>query len=357
MPPLLATLVSPVYTESTVVGMEVSYRSGNGAGMSVGDGVQKRGENSYPHASINGDQGFGFGSSEDMQVEEADTAYEGETDDNTGKDVGDSFVETSFDGDDEPDVGGDTSFDVVEQVDTSITDGISENKSTPKKKYQSKKKEGAFRAPTADEKKMTTELIGRRVRIYWDGDDAYYPAAIVSYNPDINKHKVLYENDATGIEYDEDLVVSGWQIFEGEIQDKPAKSTTGSNKLSYTNMVTEAVYRLDDRIGSSLVAIRKYVFSTFDVKKQQMASFNSLTLKAVNKAVATGELEKVKNSHSFRLSPAARQSRREKELKALGIAFGYKDPTRVQKVNKLFERIICVSFSAILIEQILTGRT
>jgi hypothetical protein len=49
------------------------------------------------------------------------------------------------------------------------------------------------------------------------------------------------------------------------------------------------------------------------VKEQQMASFNNLTLKGVNKAVANGELEKIK--HSFKLSSQEKDRRKEKEKK------------------------------------------
>lgn len=83
-------------------------------------------------------------------------------------------------------------------------------------------------------------------------------------------------------------------------------------------MVVEAVLAIDDKSGSSLNAIRKYILQNYDVKQQQTASFNSLTLKAVNKAVATGELEKSK--HSFKISQAEKLRRKEKVKRAYKLA-------------------------------------
>lgn len=74
-------------------------------------------------------------------------------------------------------------------------------------------------------------------------------------------------------------------------------------------MVLEAVINLNEKEGSSLNAIRKYINTHYNIQKQQVASFNNLTLKAVNKAVASNELEKIK--HSFRLTAAERERRKE----------------------------------------------
>ena len=82
------------------------------------------------------------------------------------------------------------------------------------------------------------------------------------------------------------------------------------SNLSYSVMAVEAVLNLNDRHGSSLVAIRKYIQSNFPLKDQQTASFNALTLKGVNKAVASGELEKVK--HSFKVTWQEKERRKNK---------------------------------------------
>ena len=83
-------------------------------------------------------------------------------------------------------------------------------------------------------------------------------------------------------------------------------------------MVVEAVIAMDEKQGSSLQSIRKYIASHYDVNKQQTASFNSLTLKGASKAVANGELEKLKNS--FRISAEEKQKRKDKEKKAYKLA-------------------------------------
>lgn len=83
------------------------------------------------------------------------------------------------------------------------------------------------------------------------------------------------------------------------------------SNLSYSVMAVEAVLNLNDRHGTSLVAIRKYIQSNFPLKDQQTASFNALTLKGVNKAVASGELEKVK--HSFKVTWQEKERRKNKE--------------------------------------------
>lgn len=96
---------------------------------------------------------------------------------------------------------------------------------------------------------------------------------------------------------------------------QPAPSGSGSSsKMSYTAMVIEAVTVLADRHGSSIQAIRKYVLNHFPLKQQQTASFNSLTLKALNKAVALEVLEY--DRRLYRISAKERERRREKERMA-----------------------------------------
>ena len=82
---------------------------------------------------------------------------------------------------------------------------------------------------------------------------------------------------------------------------------------SYSSMAVEAVLAMNDRHGSSLVAIRKYIQANFSLKEQQTASFNALTLKGANKAVANGELDK--NKHSYKISEQEKNRRKQKERK------------------------------------------
>lgn len=72
-------------------------------------------------------------------------------------------------------------------------------------------------------------------------------------------------------------------------------------------MVMDAIIALNEKEGSSLNAIRKYITTNYDIIHSQRASFNNLTLKTVNKAVASGELEKIK--HSFRLTALEKERR------------------------------------------------
>jgi hypothetical protein len=79
-------------------------------------------------------------------------------------------------------------------------------------------------------------------------------------------------------------------------------------------MVVDSVIQLNDRHGSSIQAIRKYIQLNFVLKKNlQAASFNSLTLKAISKAVAMNELEKHKSSYKVSKYEKDRVAREIKE--------------------------------------------
>ena len=93
-----------------------------------------------------------------------------------------------------------------------------------------------------------------------------------------------------------------------------------NSKATYLTMVVEAVANLDERLGSSLQAIRKYILANFLVRKQQAASFNSLTLKAASKAVELKELEKIKNS--YKLTFLEKERRKKKARIDSGEIFG-----------------------------------
>ncbi len=38
-----------------------------------------------------------------------------------------------------------------------------------------------YRSPTSTEKSYLQELVGKQVKIYWDGDDAYYNGRVIRY--------------------------------------------------------------------------------------------------------------------------------------------------------------------------------
>ena len=99
-----------------------------------------------------------------------------------------------------------------------------------------------------------------------------------------------------------------------------SRGSGAAMKMSYSVMAVEAVLELAERHGSSLVAIRKYIQANYPLKQQQTASFNSLTLKGVSKAVAMNELERLK--HSYKVTSQEKDRRKERDRKANYIASG-----------------------------------
>ena len=71
-----------------------------------------------------------------------------------------------------------------------------------------------FRYPTVDEKNLGSALVGRSVAIYWDGDDAFYPATVISFTEESHRYIVRYLNDETGAEYEENLNETPWKISD-----------------------------------------------------------------------------------------------------------------------------------------------
>lgn len=70
-----------------------------------------------------------------------------------------------------------------------------------------------FEIPTAEDLAAREGLVGKRITIYWDGDEAFYACKVVSYDAGREKYKVLYENDPTGMTYEENLATSVWKIW------------------------------------------------------------------------------------------------------------------------------------------------
>ena len=73
--------------------------------------------------------------------------------------------------------------------------------------------------------------------------------------------------------------------------------------VSYKAGIFDAISALNDRTGSSSVAIKKHMQANLPEDKKWM---NTVYLKALNKAVANGEL--TKNKRSFKLSTATSKS-------------------------------------------------
>lgn len=72
-----------------------------------------------------------------------------------------------------------------------------------------------YRIPTNEEKSQKQDLIGKKITIFWDGDDVYYPGVVKGYDEKDDKYSVLYDGDISGEVYTEDLVQSAWKIWAG----------------------------------------------------------------------------------------------------------------------------------------------
>ena len=79
-----------------------------------------------------------------------------------------------------------------------------------------------YRDPSDDEKTFAQDgLNGKKIAIFWDGDDVYYTGSIVSYDTENNLFKVKYENDDSSTLYDENLSTSKWMIWDESCEDSP----------------------------------------------------------------------------------------------------------------------------------------
>lgn len=72
-----------------------------------------------------------------------------------------------------------------------------------------------YRFPTREEKQYGVELVGKKIAIYWDGDDVYYPGVVTGFDENTQKFTVEYEEDSTNEKYMEDLKSSSWKIWAG----------------------------------------------------------------------------------------------------------------------------------------------
>ena len=80
--------------------------------------------------------------------------------------------------------------------------------------------------------------------------------------------------------------------------------------MTYSDMVVEAIQQLNDKNGSTIISIRKYIQNNFEYTRAQVSSFNKLTMNALQKEVATGVLERV-TKHNYRISNAEKERRKE----------------------------------------------
>ena len=92
-----------------------------------------------------------------------------------------------------------------------------------------------FRDPTPTEKALSSDLIGKRVEIFWDGDNIFYSGRIKGYKSRNGTHAVLYDNDETGKIYEENLRTSVWRVYE-KIEKVKDPTTEEGGKRMFKNL-------------------------------------------------------------------------------------------------------------------------
>jgi hypothetical protein len=92
--------------------------------------------------------------------------------------------------------------------------------------------EAKFQFPT-DSTLYGEKLISKRISVYWDGDNVYYPCLVKKYISSSDKHMVVYENDFSGKEYPENLRKQYWKIWTGSEEEYVEAATKVSNMFSY----------------------------------------------------------------------------------------------------------------------------
>lgn len=97
--------------------------------------------------------------------------------------------------------------------------------------------QSTFRCPTFEERTNKADLIGRRIEIFWDGDNVYYPASVKSYDVETGVFHVKYENDPGGDDYEENLDSTNWNIWDG-----PITQETLVNNKTYAERFHEKKY-------------------------------------------------------------------------------------------------------------------
>lgn len=72
-----------------------------------------------------------------------------------------------------------------------------------------------YRLPTSEEKLLKSELIGRKVSIFWDGDDVFYPGTVTGYDAARDSFSVVYDENSSGEVYTEDFKTTTWKLWCG----------------------------------------------------------------------------------------------------------------------------------------------
>lgn len=161
-------------------------------------------------------------------------------------------------------------------------------------------------------------LLGRTLLVYYSDSNNYYPGKVTRFD---KKAVTLqyYGNDYED-KVEEDIREGGVWIFEGNEtsfmnafpQYKGQNKVKGASKMTYNDMILEALYALNDKNGSTIQTIRKFMEMNFSAVTQK-ASFISLSKKAIDSLVASSKVERVDKYHFF-LSKHERDRFRDNEL-------------------------------------------
>lgn len=81
----------------------------------------------------------------------------------------------------------------------------------------------SYRFPSRDEKLLGQELIGKKITIFWDGDNVFYPCTVTGFDGSNGKFTVEYEENSSGEKYTEDLKSSSWKIWAGTDEEYAAE--------------------------------------------------------------------------------------------------------------------------------------
>jgi hypothetical protein len=74
----------------------------------------------------------------------------------------------------------------------------------------------SFRDPTPEEAASSGEiLVGRRISLWWDGDEVFYPCKVISFDSNSDIINVKYDNDDSGPICEERLGNQSWKIWTG----------------------------------------------------------------------------------------------------------------------------------------------
>ena len=142
---------------------------------------------------------------------------------------------------------------------------------------------------------------------------------------------VIY-HEGDGEEMEENLIDEPWQIWSGTEEEYkwlyPSKKIK-KVKMTYMDMVMESMHELYDKNGVTLQAIRKYIEVNLFQNEKQPASFKNLTKKALDSAVASGRVEKLRKLF-YRVANSERDRRRDEMI-------GFEAPRRdIDKVRQIF---------------------